>query len=315
MAIVLDYTSRIPVPSLKAAGAVGVCRYLAWSNVSQWKMITKAEYDELRNGGIDVYLNWENVARDWLGGASAGKTHGEEAVRQAKALKYPPGSVIIGSCDFDITRSQWSASGRSYARAFAEAVIAGGYRPGAYGPWDVIQWLSEEDIMDAFWQAGMSTAWSNGRNKNPHPLAHIRQRGHKTVGGKDTDWNEIRRTPIFGGTVVMSDRVLLDLPHYNILARIAQRMGALYAGQEYAEYTLTDPATGKVSTFKEKNGVQAQIAVHDSRVSQVETDIAEMKSMLSEILTRLNSTGIPAGGTAVSFTGTFTATAQNSSEE
>jgi hypothetical protein len=188
--IVLDYTARIAPAALKAAGVVGVCRYLKPDSVPAYR-IGLAEYRELVAAGIDVTLNWEFDAYDWLGGAGRGQAHGEEAVRQAKALGYPAGRVIVGSADFDMTLGQWQTSAASYARAFATAVRAGGYRPGVYGPWDVLGWVKAAGVMDAFWQAGMSTAFSAGRNANAWPGAHLRQRGHRTVGGQDTDWNEI----------------------------------------------------------------------------------------------------------------------------
>lgn len=205
MGIVLDYTSRIAPSALKAAGVVGVCRYLSPDQPNtRWKVITPAEYQELRGSGINVYLNWEYSATDWLGGSSVGRAHGTAAQIEAHALGYPAGSVILGSADFDMTRSQWLNAGRAYAQGFAAGVRAGGYRPGVYGPWDVLQWVADEHLMDAFWQAGMSTSWSGGRNAAPHPLAHLRQRGHKTVGGVDTDWNEIRRPLWTGGPAAPS---------------------------------------------------------------------------------------------------------------
>lgn len=219
MGIVLDYTSRISPVALRAAGVVGVCRYLSpIIEKTKWKRITQSEYDELERNGIPVTLNWEYDARDWLGGANVGKSHGEQAVAQARALGYPAGRVIVGSADFDMTRSQWNNGGAQYARAFAKAVRDGGYRPGVYGPWDVLQWVHDEGIMDAFWQAGMSTAWSGGRNRNPWPGAHIRQRGHKTVGGADTDWNEILVEPLWGAAAPPVNQVEEDMQLFRVPA-------------------------------------------------------------------------------------------------
>lgn len=203
MGIVLDYTSRIPPAALRAADVIGVCRYLApLIERTRWKRITLDEYRELTAAGIVVTLNWEYDARDWLSGSAAGDSHAAQAVSQAQALGYPRGREIIGSCDFDMTRTQYMDIGRRYAQAFADGVERGGYRPGVYAPWDVLQWTHDDGIMSAFWQAGMSTAWSGGRNRNAWPGAHIRQRGHKTVGGVDTDWNEILIQPLWGGSTV-----------------------------------------------------------------------------------------------------------------
>lgn len=199
MSIALDYTSPIDPAALKAAGVVAVQRYLSW--LYRWggvthtyvnpKIIQGPEYAALRRAGIEVTLNWEYDARDWLGGATAGSAHAAEAVRQAQALGYPAGCAIIGSADFDMTSAQWSDAGHAYAQAFAAGIRAGGYRPGAYGPYDVLTWVRDARLMDVFWQAGMSTSWSGGRNAQAWPGAHLRQRGYKTVAGQQTDWNDI----------------------------------------------------------------------------------------------------------------------------
>lgn len=192
MAVVLDYTTRIAPAALKAADAVGVCRYLSpLIQSTAWKRIGMAEYQELLAAGVAVYLNWEYDAHDWDGGAARGASHGQQAAAQAHGFGYPAGSVILGSNDYDMTRTGWTGAGRGYCAAFAKAVRDGGYRPGVYAPYDVLTWVRDEGLMDAFWQAGMSAAWSGGRNRNAWPGAHLRQRGHRMVGGVDTDWNEI----------------------------------------------------------------------------------------------------------------------------
>lgn len=238
MSIVLDYTARIAPAALKAAGVSGVCRYVSLPQQNTaWKRIGKAEYNELTAAGIDVTLNFEYDARDWLGGADAGAHHGAVAVAAARALGYPSGSVIPGSADFDMNRVQWSAAGSAYARGFAKAVRAGGYRPGVYGPYDVLTWVRDEHIMDAFWQAGMSTAWSGGRNRNAWPGAHLRQRGHKTVGGQDTDWNDIL-IPRWGSPIVHpsprvagDDDMALTTDERRVLDNVERMLSQLALGQ------------------------------------------------------------------------------------
>lgn len=199
MSIALDYTGRIDPAALKAAGVSDVFRYLSWMNY--WggvshnypnpKIIQKAEYDELLAAGIAVTLNWEYDAKDWLSGSDGGAAHALEACKQARALGYPAGATIIGSADFDMTRQQWDGAGHAYAVAFGAGIRAGGYTPGVYGPYDVLTWCANETGLSRFWQAGMSWAWSGQRNRNRWPGAHVRQMNHRTVGGRDTDWNEI----------------------------------------------------------------------------------------------------------------------------
>lgn len=207
MSIVVDYTKRIDPTALKSAGVIGVCRYLSLPQPNtDWKRIGQAEYDELKRTGFKVTLNFEYAADDWLGGATAGRSHGTVAVVEAGKLGYPKGSVIVGSADFDMSASQWLASGKAYATAYRDTVRSGGYRPGVYGPWDVLGWCKSLGY-DAFWQAGMSTDWSFGRNAKPWPGAHLIQRGHTTIGGVDTDWSEIKITPLWKGNDVSDLRI------------------------------------------------------------------------------------------------------------
>lgn len=241
MAIVLDYTYRIDPAALRAAGVSGVCRYLKPDSVPEYR-ITLAEYRELLAAGIDVTLNWEYDGHDWLGGASHGTSHGQTAVAQAKALSYPAGSVIVGSADFDMTVDQWNSAGRAYAVAFAAAIRAGGYRPGVYGPWDVLSWVSASKIMDAFWQC-MSKAYSSGRNTNPWPGAHLWQRGYKTVAGQQTDWNQIQISN-WGGTMA-------DFDPYGAPASLGGRqVGVLMADVWGNEMGGVSPYDNKSPSFR-----------------------------------------------------------------
>jgi hypothetical protein len=189
MGIVVDCTSTPSVAALRAAGVVGVTRYLA--PLPNAKIITKAEFDRLIAGRISVALNWEHAANDWLGGGKAGTAHATEAIRQARALGYPGGHVIIGSADFDMTLSQWNSVGHSYAMEFASTLVSDGYLPGVYGPSDVLGWCQRLGIFREFWQAGMSKGWSGGRNAARWPGAHLRQLRGDTFGGVEVDVNEI----------------------------------------------------------------------------------------------------------------------------
>jgi hypothetical protein len=236
MSTVLDYTGRIATKTLIGGDVVAVSRYLSWwyqwggvthSTVNS-KVIQAAEYRSLVGGGVGVSLNWEYDARDWLGGAAAGTSHGQEAVRQAKMLGHPAGRAIYGSADFDMTSAQWTGSGYAYAVAFAAAVRAGGYAPGVYGPWDVLGWC--QGIMAYFWQAGMSTAWSGGRNKQRWPGVHMRQTHSGTFAGQSVDYNEIIREDF--GQWPAVDAAEEEIVDFNTKADIARLIGV---GATYSE--------------------------------------------------------------------------------
>lgn len=195
MSVMVDYTRRIPPAALKLVGAIAVSRYLA--PLPNPKVILSNEYHELVNAGIDVTLNWEFDQFDWKGGQGAGLNHAFAAVAQARALGYPKGSVIVGSADFDMTRVQWDSAGQGYANGFSRGIRTGGFRPGVYGPWDVLQWVKDAGYMDAFWQAGMSTDWSNFRNRRPWSGAHFRQVRQGYVNGVQVDYSDILIQPLW----------------------------------------------------------------------------------------------------------------------
>jgi hypothetical protein len=154
-------------------------------------VIHQDEFNRLHAAEFDILLNWEYSADDWLGGAAAGQAHGTEAARQARALGYPTGRAIPGSADFDMTLSQWNGAGRAYAQAYSGAVRAGGYLPGVYGSWDVLTWCRDTGWFGMYWQAGLATGWSGGRNAQLWPGAHLRQRRTGTIAGVDVDFNDI----------------------------------------------------------------------------------------------------------------------------
>lgn len=272
--VALDYTARIPPSALHAAGVTDVCRYLCYLPVGSWKVITKGEYDELLAAGINITLNWEYAANDWAHGESTGTAHGQEAVRQARALGYPAGCTIIGSADFDMTRSTWDNTSQYYARGFATAVRAGGYRPGVYGPYDVLTWVRDSGLMDVFWQAGMSTAWSGGRNRNRWPGAHIRQLRHQNVGGQDTDVSEILISPwgqtgTGGDDMGRADEVLGDtIQENNALFSLFMRLvtgtdpywSKLMGGQKF-----NDPVLARASLSALADRIDAGFAANEVR--------------------------------------------------
>jgi hypothetical protein len=191
MSVVVDYAFK-PWPStaaLKAAGASGVSRYLSYVNPrTAPKIVTKAEYDALLAAGLAVVLNWEYDTHDFTNAGFDARLAANEALRQARALGYPDVCPIYFSVDFDATASQWSTIA---ARFRAVNAVLGVARTGIYGPWDVLEWARRDGVAAWFWQAGMSTSWSAGRNRNLWPGAHLRQRRTATIGGADCDINDI----------------------------------------------------------------------------------------------------------------------------
>jgi hypothetical protein len=103
-----------------------------------------------------------------------------------------------------MTLTQWNSAGRAYAQTYSAIVRDGGYTPGVYGPYDVLTWCRDAGWFGMFWQAGMSTAWSGGRNAQLWPGAHLRQRYSTTVGGVGCDVNDILQDN-YGGAMATGD--------------------------------------------------------------------------------------------------------------
>jgi hypothetical protein len=285
--VLIDCIQSPPADAMRAAGVTGLSRYLSWADGRDTlgKVIHQQEFDRLHAAEFDLVLNWEYSATDWLGGASAGQSHGTEAVRQSRALGYPTGCAIYGSADFDITLSQWNSAGRAYAQAYSAAVRGGGYLAGVYGPWDALTWCRDTGWFGVFWQAGLATAWSAGRNAQLWPGAHLRQRRTGTIGGIDVDFNDIIQAgygQYRGGSSMAGE--------YSPDTARAIAVGATSAG--YVQFT--DPVwDDELATYNLK-AVEARItaAVHNVTVPVTMTE-ADRKAIADLVIA-----GLPKPATA-----------------
>ena len=177
------------IDALRAAGATDVSRYLSYIKTNTApKIITAGEYQALLAAGIAVVLNWEYDTYDFVNTGFDARVAASEALRQANALGYPQRCPIYFSVDFDATAGQWPTI---VARFRAVNDVLGVARTGIYGPWDALEWARRDGVASWFWQAGMSTSWSAGRNAQLWPGAHLRQRRTAIIGGADCDINDI----------------------------------------------------------------------------------------------------------------------------
>lgn len=179
---------------LRAAGVTAVSRYIA---PQDWKVITPAEYARYGPAGMEVVLNWESGAQDLRSlTVSQTRVYAAEAVRQAHACGYPRGCWIYNSADWNVMPQDWPTVSANL-RAIRPIYAAVGYGLGLYAPWDALTWAQRDRLVDGYWQAGMSTSWSGGRNAQLWPGAHLRQRHSTTIAGVDCDTNDIH-IPAFG---------------------------------------------------------------------------------------------------------------------
>lgn len=272
MSIGLDYTSRIDPGALKAAGASVICRYIA---PEAWKTIQQAEYNELRNAGFTVFLNWEDSATDWSKGSAIGTQHGNLASAMARVRGYPPASIIIGSCDFDASAD----AVRPYAQSFKRAVNAGGYGAGVYGPYNVLSMCQQEGY-SFFWQC-MSTGFAH--NNVQHPATNLWQKGHRTVGGQDCDYSTIIN--ISGGNMAASNDDVLAAANacLHFLQRAFNGFGD--AGTPYANLVsawVTQGQQDRQAILNELNALKTEVDALKAGTGSV--DVNALAAALAPLL-------------------------------
>jgi hypothetical protein len=191
MSVVLDYAWR-PHPSveaMRAYGVSGVVRYLSY--LPNGKVIDGVEYLDLVNAGFDVAFVWERAADDFADPSFNAVSAAREALRQLAVIGAPDDTVIYYGLDWDVQAAQWATCLTKLRQVNA---VHGASRTGLYGPYDALEWAKRDGVAHWFWQAGMSTAWSYGRNRNAWPGGlHLRQVKTVDLAGADVDVNIIHQ--------------------------------------------------------------------------------------------------------------------------
>jgi hypothetical protein len=187
--MIIDYAwpPHPSVQQLRAFGAVGVARYIC--PTPNTKIITAGEYRTLTQGGMATVFVWENYADDFIRTGFDAAAAARMSVAHLAGIGAPADSIIYYALDWDIQPSQW-ATVVSRLRS-GPVAVHGAARTGIYGPYDALEWARRDGVASWFWQAGMSTAWSGGRNRNLWNGAHLRQRRKVKIGDADCDANDI----------------------------------------------------------------------------------------------------------------------------
>jgi hypothetical protein len=188
---VFDYSGWRPDPaSLKAAGVVGVCRYLA-SPAQSWKVITKGEYDRTLAAGLPILLNWEEAAGSWRGGFSLGYSHGRSARILARQLGHPDERPIVQSIDTAVTPAE-IATAIDYQRGFNDG---GGVGPqGVYGTKYVIDTFFASGLVRVGWQAAARGWYGNGPDCANAALIQRTSKSYPQFSPSSYDENTVHMT-------------------------------------------------------------------------------------------------------------------------
>jgi hypothetical protein len=184
MPYALDYSAGRPTaPQVKAAGYVGVVRYVGFPG--RTKCITLAEMLDMTAGGVGVALVYEMTAGDALNGRAAGQSAARAAIAHAAALGFPTSRPVYYACDTDVVTPAQFAAVLDYIRGAAD-IHGSPSRVGVYGEYDVIEKAAAAGVCAWFWQ---TRAWSGGLLSG---RAHLRQEiGQVVVGGIACDRNTI----------------------------------------------------------------------------------------------------------------------------
>jgi hypothetical protein len=171
----VDYSFARPAPAdIKAAGYRGVCRYLT----GQGKALSASERDAIFAQGLDLLLNFEQLADNAKGGYAQGLKDGRAAADAADALHAPRGMAIYFSVDYD-TVGKYPSVVADYLKG-CKAGLAGRYVVGVYGSYYVVTGALAAGDAKYGWT---TAAWSYG-----HKTGHIFQTGDQVFShGADVD--------------------------------------------------------------------------------------------------------------------------------
>lgn len=250
--------ARLTPAQVRAAGKTFVVGYVGQDTTG--KNLTKSEVDAYRAAGVAVLLVYEYSATAVHGGASAGTTDADLAVRQAQALGYPQGCAIAFAVDEDTSPNPSIVD--AYARAFTARVRAAGYRSMVYGGLATVRRCADLGLTDLQWQ---TYAWS-GTPTTWDPRVAIRQvQNGVTIAGKDVDLDTAMTTDygawapgIGGDTMAMTDtfvvratgetKQLADF-YSDLYAELFSGRGGPFAAQLFAKLdTLAAPTQDQVNT-------------------------------------------------------------------
>ena len=132
MGIWIDTPQWHSPATLKARNVGGVIRYLCMpfntgpGTALPNKRLERAELDQKIGAGIDVAVNWEDAADNYLGGYARGLDKGRRAGDwMLNVLDWPAGGSCCSSIDADIGTG-WGGLVRDYQRGFADGLSQAG---------------------------------------------------------------------------------------------------------------------------------------------------------------------------------------------
>lgn len=186
--MIVDTATPIPGAVLKAAGVTCVIRYV--SAIKGPKIITQAEYADLRANGIGVLLVYEDTTNDMGAGLDGGIQHGKTAVYECATVGYPTGCGIYYACDSNSVQPNT----RDTLGGAAFITTHFGYRAGWYGRADVGRMGVATGAVSLIWAVD---TWPGGNDPTHVSLFQRANHPAVVVGGVRVDFDEAL-VPDFG---------------------------------------------------------------------------------------------------------------------
>lgn len=222
----LDYSMGIPdMATMKQGNVAFVCRYVGWSDLAQTKILTPTEAETLSQNGIAIVSNYEWYSSRPQEGSAAAAVDASRALQIHEACGGPATAPIYFSVDYNSPGSDVV----DYFKTLAG--ILGLQHVGAYGSYDCIKYLFDNNLITWGWQ---TYAWSNGQWD---ARAHIRQTQNSIqFGGIEVDFD----------TGMFADIGQWTIGEKNIMTLILNSKGEVCDVTLAYQLTESPPDTGEL---------------------------------------------------------------------
>ena len=203
MATIIDYAAGPPpAASIKAAGHVGVIRYISPARAA-WmtgKPMKKTEVDDLKRHGLKIATVWQYGAgnareSDVMRGHAGGVADAKKADAHLKSVGLP-GHPVFFAVDFDASLAQWNNTIVNYFKGAAS--VLGRQRVGIYGHSRAVHWAMEDNVVATVAPGRVlgwiTRSWSSGVVGANYSVLY--QRVHNTPGpsGVQIDINDVQHS-------------------------------------------------------------------------------------------------------------------------
>ncbi len=198
--LIVDSGNVLPEDSVANSKFSGRMFYLEKKNRLAWPdWISRSEADTYKRLGLDIALNYEDLAADWsLGGYDVGRDRGNWVADRLDDIGLADIPVVYCSVDFRPADDWQLNQAMECLRGFQESRLGARGR-GVYGFDSVIEAARNRGLADYFWLCGDGVVlwdgdWRNGVRSNRFGYVNIWQQNNffdSSVDGVQSDLNYV----------------------------------------------------------------------------------------------------------------------------